>query len=195
VIEQLIPGLPAGTSVSDRQAHGVAASEKHPILAIADWSPPADRPRAVDLLVGQEASRIPQLVPLRHARMAVSSFTFYRGSAIVMASDLGRSANSDLWVQLCGDAHLSNFGVFGTPERNLLFDINDFDETSPGPFEWDLMRLTASFVLAARDNGMSAEEASRVANYAATAYQATIAEAAPRSYHRQLVHDDHHRPH
>lgn len=178
----LIPGLPAEASVADRVSHGEAAAEKHPISAVADWAPPSDRPRAVDLLVGQETSRIPALVPLRHARMAVSPFTFYRGSAIVMASDLGRTDNSGLWVQLCGDAHLSNFGVFGTPERNLLFDINDFDETSPGPFEWDLMRLTASFVLAARDNGLSAKEASQVAGLAAHAYQSTIHDAAGKSY-------------
>lgn len=179
---QLIRGLPAGASVIDRQAFGKDAADKYPISAVADWAPPSDRPSAVDLLVGQEGTRIPALVPLRHARMAVSPFTFYRGSAIVMASDLGRSANSGLWAQLCGDAHLSNFGVFGTPERHLLFDINDFDETAPGPFEWDLMRLTASFVLAARDNGLPAKEGTRIAAMAATAYQATINEAAKRSY-------------
>lgn len=179
---KLIPGLPAGTSADDRKAHGKEARKALPRKAIGAWTPPADRPRSVDLLLGQATTRIPELVPIRHARMGVSPFTFYRGAAIVMASDLGRSANSGLWAQLCGDAHLSNFGVYGTPERNLVFDLNDFDETNPGPFEWDVMRLVASFVLAVRDNGLPDDLARQVANAAATSYQNVALATASRSY-------------
>ena len=123
---------------------------------------------------------MPMLVPVRHARMAVSPFTFYRGAAIVMASDLGQSPNTDLWAQLCGDAHLSNFGAFGSAERNLVFDVNDFDETSPGPFEWDLMRLAASFILAGRDNQIPDSESKDFATTAALAYQKVMMVAAER---------------
>lgn len=179
---RLIPGMPAGTPVADRAEHGLNARERQPHAAWADWQPPADRPRALDLLLAQETTRIEQLVPIRHARMAESPFTFYRGSAVVMASDLGRSTNSDLWAQLCGDAHLSNFGVFGSPERNLIFDLNDFDETHPGPFEWDILRLAASFVLAARDKGLTGDEAVRAAILAVEAYQFTMTQAAARPY-------------
>lgn len=178
----LIPGQPAGTPPEERRAHGKAARKTMPRSAIAGWQPPADRPRALDLLTGQETTRLPDLVPVRHARMAQSPFTFYRGAAIVMASDLGRSPNTGLWAQLCGDAHLSNFGAYGTPERNLVFDLNDFDETSPGPFEWDVMRLCASFVLAARDNGQSDEDGRRYALEAARAYAEVTRTAAERPY-------------
>ena len=179
---KLIPGMPAGTSVADRTEHGLEARQRQAREALADWQPPADRPRALDLLLEQEKTRIPQLVPIRHARMAESPFTFYRGSAVVMASDLGRSPNTDLWAQLCGDAHLSNFGVFGSPERNLIFDLNDFDETHPGPFEWDVLRLAASFVLAARDRGLTGDDAVRAAILAVEAYQFTMQQAAARAY-------------
>ena len=101
---------------------------------------------------------MPELVPIRYGRMLVSPFAFYRGGALIMAADLARTPSSGLRVQLCGDAHLSNFGVFGSPERNLVFDINDFDETAPGPWEWDVKRLAASFAIAGRENGFSAEE-------------------------------------
>lgn len=179
---QLIPGLPAGTSVADRQAHGKAARNNLHRRELATWQPADDRPDVVSLLLGQAETRLPNLVPLRHARMSVSPFTFYRGSAIVMAADLGMTVNSGLWVQLCGDAHLSNFGVFGSPERNLVFDLNDFDETSPGPFEWDLLRLATSFVLAARDLGKSDNIAMRLAQTAADAYQEVTGVAASRPY-------------
>ena len=179
---RLIPGMPTGTPVAERTEHGMQARDKQPHETWADWQPPADRPRALDLLLGQETTRLQALVPIRHARMAESPFTFYRGSAVVMASDLGRSPNSDLWAQLCGDAHLSNFGVFGSPERNLIFDLNDFDETHPGPFEWDILRLAASFVLAARDRGLTGDEATRAAILAVEAYQFTMTQAAARPY-------------
>jgi hypothetical protein len=115
----------------------------------------------VDLLEDQNTNREPDLVPVRHGRMMVSPFTFYRGAARVMAEDLKDTPTAGLSVQLCGDAHLSNFGVFGSPERRLVFDLNDFDETLPGPFEWDVKRMAASFVVAARNNGFTPAEARR----------------------------------
>jgi uncharacterized protein (DUF2252 family) len=110
----------------------------------------------VDILTAQDTTRIPELVPVRYERMLVSPFTFYRGAAALMAADLGAAPHSGLMVQLCGDAHLSNFGLFASPERRLVFDLNDFDETHPGPFEWDVKRLAASFELAGRENGLNA---------------------------------------
>jgi uncharacterized protein (DUF2252 family) len=120
---------------------------------LGEWKPAADRPNPIDVLRAQDHSRLQNLLPLRYGRMMKSPFTFYRGSAAIMAADLGPTPHSDLYVQLCGDCHLSNFGVFATPERNLIFDLNDFDETLPGPFEWDMKRLAASFVIAAYNNG------------------------------------------
>jgi uncharacterized protein (DUF2252 family) len=120
-----------------------------------------DFPKSRDplaLLEEQAVSRVPELVPIRYGRMLVSPFAFYRGGALIMAADLARTPNSGLRVQLCGDTHLSNFGVFGSPERNLVFDINDFDETAPGPWEWDVKRLAASFAIAGRENGFSGKE-------------------------------------
>ncbi|MET0920169.1 MAG: DUF2252 domain-containing protein [Acidimicrobiia bacterium] len=123
------------------------------------WEPSAIRAHPGDLLAAQETTRVPELVPLRHERMLVSPFTFYRGAAVVMAADLAASPNSGLLVQAVGDAHLANFGGFASPDRELVFDINDFDETSPGPFEWDLKRLGASFEIAARSREMSSKVA------------------------------------
>ncbi len=105
------------------------------------------------LLLGQAQSRVPELVPIRHGRMLVSAFTFYRGAALPMAADLATTPTSGLWAQLCGDAHLSNFGAFASPERRLVFDVNDFDETLPGPFEWDVKRMATTFAVAGRDSG------------------------------------------
>ena len=112
------------------------------------WTPAADRPDPVDLLEGQAKDRIPELIPVRYGRMGVSPFTFYRGAALPMAADLAPRPTTGIIVQLCGDAHLSNFGLFASPERAEVFDINDFDETLHGPFEWDLKRLAASLVVA-----------------------------------------------
>ena len=114
-----------------------------------------DRPDPVALLEEQNATREPDLVPVRHGRMMVSPFTFYRGAAKIMAADLKDTPTAGLNVQLCGDAHLSNFGVFASPERTLVFDLNDFDETLPGPFEYDVKRMAASFTIAARNNGFA----------------------------------------
>ena len=120
---------------------------------------PSSRPDPIALLEEQAESRVPELVPIRYGRMLVSPFTFYRGAALIMAADLAATPRSGLNAQLCGDAHLSNFGVFASPERQLMFDINDFDETLPGPWEWDVKRLVASFEIAGRDRGFAAGRA------------------------------------
>jgi uncharacterized protein (DUF2252 family) len=142
----------------ERAAAGKAARDGAPRSSHAEWAPAADRPDPVELLEGQAASRVGQLVPLRYARMLVSPFTFYRGAAAVMAADLAGTPRSGFTVQLCGDAHLSNFGAYASPDRELVFDVNDFDETLPGPWEWDVMRLAASFSVAGRANGFRGRE-------------------------------------
>ena len=136
------------------------------------------RPDSLELLGRQEAQRLPWLVPVRHSRMAQSPFAFFRGAAAVMASDLARAPHSGLMVQLCGDAHLLNFGFYGSPERSLLFDINDFDETHPGPFEWDVIRLATSLVLAARSLGLSEKQQGKVCRRGVRAYGEAMAEFA-----------------
>ena len=141
-------------SVEERQARGKAARNEVPRSSHGGWVPPANRPDPIALLEEQAVSRVPELVPIRYGRMLVSPFTFYRGAALIMAADLAATPRSGLNVQLCGDAHLSNFGVFASPERQLMFDINDFDETLPGPWEWDVKRLAASFEIAGRDRGL-----------------------------------------
>jgi uncharacterized protein (DUF2252 family) len=146
-------GSPPKLSKADRVASGKAARAAVPLESHAVLAPTDLRPDPVELLERQAASRVPELVPIRYGRMLVSAFTFYRGAALVMASDLAGTPNSGLRAQICGDAHLSNFGVFASPERHLVFDVNDFDETLPGPFEWDVKRLAASVEIAGRDNG------------------------------------------
>jgi uncharacterized protein (DUF2252 family) len=138
---------------AERVARGKAARGEVPRSAHAVWEPAPDRPSPLKLLQEQALTRVPELVPIRHGRMLVSPFTFYRGAAYLMASDLSAQPRSGLHVQLCGDAHLSNFGAFAAPDRRLVFSINDFDETHPGPFEWDVKRLVASFAVAGRDRG------------------------------------------
>ena len=140
-------------SEAERAEKGKAARAEVPRSAHADWKALADRPSPVALLEEQAKTRVPELVPIRYGRMLVSPFTFYRGAAYLMASDLSGSPRTSLQTQLCGDAHLSNFGAFAAPDRRLVFSINDFDETHPGPFEWDLKRLAASFAVAGRDRG------------------------------------------
>jgi uncharacterized protein (DUF2252 family) len=142
-------------TVDERVARGLAARQEAPRSGHGRWEPAPDRPDPVALLEQQAASRVPDLVPIRHGRMLASPFTFYRGAALIMAADLAATPVSGVTVQLCGDAHLSNFGLFGTPERQMLFDINDFDETLPGPWEWDVKRLAASFEIMGRDRGFS----------------------------------------
>ena len=142
-------------SVDDRRARGLEARDRAPLSSHSGWKPAGDRPDPVGLLEDQNRTREPDLVPVRHGRMLVSPFTFYRGAAKIMATDLAATPTAGLQVQLCGDAHLSNFGAFASPERRLLFDLNDFDETLPGPFEYDVKRLAASFTIAARNNGFA----------------------------------------
>lgn len=149
---------------------GRALRKQLPRSLHAEWHPAQDRLDPVQVITAQDASRIPQLVPVRHARMSESAFTFYRGSAAIMAGDLASHPNSGQHVQLCGDAHLSNFGVFASAERTQVFDVNDFDETLPGPWEWDLKRLAASFVIAAEDSGLGTKAGRKSAEVAAMAY-------------------------
>ncbi len=163
------PGSP-----SEREAAGRAARKRAPRSAHGEWAPAADRLDPVELLERQAASRVGRLVPLRYGRMLVSPFTFYRGAAAVMAADLAGTPASGLETQLCGDAHLSNFGGFASPERRLVFDLNDFDETLPGPWEWDVKRLAASFALAGRDRGCSGGERQRIVCAAASEYRQTM---------------------
>jgi len=146
--------------------------------AHGEWTAPSDRRDPVDLLEEQAASRVPELVPIRYGRMLVSPFAFYRGAAYVMASDLAGLPRTGLRVQLCGDAHLSNFGAYAAPDRRLVFSVNDFDETLPGPFEWDLKRLVASFAVAGRDRGFTAEQRRAINRTVTRAYRAAIKEFA-----------------
>ena len=145
-------------SVAERAARGRAARKEVPRQSHAEFSPGAHRADPVELLESQAVSRVAELVPIRYGRMLVSPFTFYRGAALIMAADLASTPHSGLRTQLCGDAHLSNFGMFASPDRRLVFDINDFDETLPGPWEWDVKRLAVSMEVAGRDNGYSDKE-------------------------------------
>ncbi len=163
---------------AERAAWGKKARDKSPLAEHA-WVPsPGDRADSVALLEEQATERVPELVPIRYGRMLVSPFTFYRGAARVMAADLARGPRTELTVQLCGDAHLCNFGMFASPERRLIFDINDFDETLPGPFEWDLKRLIASLVIAGRQSSFSRSERKAIARGAVSAYRTAMAEFA-----------------
>ena len=143
-------------------ARGKDARARAPRSSHGVYEPAPDRPDPIELLQRQAQTRVPELVPIRYGRMLVSPFTFYRGAALIMAGDLAATARSGLTVQCCGDAHLSNFGAFASPERRLVFDINDFDETLPGPWEWDVKRLAASMLIAARDNGFPVKEQERI---------------------------------
>ena len=147
------PGAVEHQSMAERTARGKACREAVPRSSHGVWEPGPERRDPVDLLEGQAATRVPELVPIRYGRMLVSPFTFYRGAALLMASDLATMPRTDLHVQLCGDSHLANFGAFAAPDRRLVFSVNDFDETLPGPFEWDVRRLVASFAVAGRDRG------------------------------------------
>ncbi|HYI34884.1 MAG TPA: DUF2252 domain-containing protein [Glaciibacter sp.] len=144
----------------------------------AGWEPAANRPSPVELLVEQNRTREPDLIPVRHGRMLASPFTFYRGAAKIMATDLANTQTAGLQVQLCGDAHLSNFGGFGSPERQLVFDLNDFDETLPGPFEYDLRRLATSFTIAARNNNFTPNDTRAITRESVKAYRQAMAEFA-----------------
>lgn len=162
------------TTPAERRRHGRAARERVSRSAHGRWIPSADRPDPLDVLERQGEGRVASLLPIRRGRMADSPFAYLRGAAAVMAADLGALPDTGLTVQLCGDAHLLNFGLYASPERALLFDVNDFDETFPGPFEWDVKRLAASVAVAARDNGQDEERARRAARVAVEGYASAM---------------------
>ena len=164
--------------IEDRKAIGMSAREQTPRSSHTGWTPAPDRPDPIALLEAQNATREPDLVPVRHGRMMVSPFTFYRGAAKIMATDLKDTPSAGLIAQLCGDAHLSNFGLFASPERTLVFDLNDFDETLPGPFEYDVKRMAASFTIAGRNNSISPTDSRTAALTSAAAYHAAMIEFA-----------------
>ena len=165
-------------TVAERAAEGKAARKRVPRRSHAAWQPAADRPDPIALLEQQAAERSQDLVPIRYGRMAASPFAFYRGGALLMASDLASTPDSGLVAQLCGDAHLMNFGLFDSPERRLVFDINDFDETLPGPWEWDVKRLATSFEVGGRDRGFSAAARRKIVMDCARHYREAMSEMA-----------------
>ena len=168
-------------SADERVARGRAARREVPRSSHAGFTPGTNRPDPVALLEQQAVTRVPELVPIRYGRMLVSPFTFYRGAALIMASDLATTPRSGIISQICGDAHLMNFGVYASPERRMEFGINDFDETHPGPWEWDVKRLAASFAIAGRDNGFSAKERRKVLMALTGQYRASMGEFAAMS--------------
>ena len=165
-------------TVEERVKLGKNARTRAPRSSQAEFSPATNRPDPVSLLERQATTRVPELVPIRYGRMLVSPFTFFRGAALIMASDLATTPRSGLNAQVCGDAHLSNFGLFASPERKLMFDVNDFDETLPGPWEWDLKRLAASVVIAARDREFTVKEARTAALEVGASYRREMARLA-----------------
>lgn len=165
-------------TVAERKERGKQARSKIPRSGHADWTPRPDRRDPVGILAAQNTQRVEQLVPIRHARMSVSPFTFYRGAAAVMSEDLSGTTDSGLWVQAGGDAHLSNFGAYASPSRELVFDQNDFDETLPGPWEWDLKRLTTSMVVAGENLGLSKDQQRAIAAHTVWAYRDAMSQYA-----------------
>jgi uncharacterized protein (DUF2252 family) len=161
-------------SVAERVARGKAARAEVPRSAQAAFEPSPTRADPIELLERQAKTRVPELVPIRYGRMLVSPFTFYRGAALIMANDLAATPRSGLTVQCCGDAHLSNFGLFASPERRLVFDLNDFDETLPGPWEWDVKRLAVSMLIAARNNGYAVKDQERIVLDTVSEYRTAI---------------------
>ncbi|HEY9352399.1 MAG TPA: DUF2252 family protein, partial [Nocardioides sp.] len=169
---------PHHLTLAERASAGRGARAKVPRSVHGEWQPAPDRADPVDLLEEQGSSRLQELLPLRYGRMLVDPFTFYRGSAYLMAADLASAPRTDLTVQLCGDAHLSNFGAFAAPDRRLVFDLNDFDETLPGPFEWDVKRMVASFAVAGRDREFDDAERRAVNLAAASSYREAMQDLA-----------------
>jgi hypothetical protein len=165
-------------SQAERRAEGKALRDTLPRTEHSGWTPHKERRDPVDIVLSANEGRLPELLPIRHGRMAESPFAFYRGSAAIMAADLAHTPSCGLRVQACGDAHLSNFGVFATPERSVIFDVNDLDETLPAPWEWDLKRLTASVVLAGRHIQLKQRETMSAARAAVRSYREHIAEHA-----------------
>jgi uncharacterized protein (DUF2252 family) len=166
-----LDNAPERLTPAERAARGKAARAQAPLESHAVFDPPPDRPDPIALLEEQAKSRVTDLVPVRYGRMLVSPFSYYRGAALPMASDLAATPVSGLPVQACGDAHLSNFGIFGSAEHRLVFDVNDFDETLPGPWEWDVKRLAASLEIAGRDSGFSGKKRRAIVNAAVTRYR------------------------
>jgi uncharacterized protein (DUF2252 family) len=165
-------------TLEERAALGKRARTETPRSSHGAWAPTPDRCDPVELLSQQADTRVAELVPIRHGRMLVSPFTYYRGAALPMTCDLAGTPRSGLEVQLCGDAHLSNFGIFGSPERHLVFDVNDFDETAPGPWEWDVKRLAASLEVAGRENELSDKQRQRIVRRAVCSYRESMREFA-----------------
>ena len=165
-------------TISERVTLGKAARAEVPRSSHGVYEPPRRRSDPIKLLEGQAKTRVPELVPVRYGRMLVSPFTFYRGAALIMASDLSNTPNSGLNVQCCGDAHLSNFGVFASPERRLVFDVNDFDETLPGPWEWDVKRLAVSMLIAAQYNGYPIKDQEQIVLDTVARYRTAMSEFA-----------------
>jgi len=173
-----VPAVDPRASPHERAAAGKAAREAASRQSHGEWEPPARRRDPVKVLEEQAKSRVPELVPIRYGRMLASAFTFYRGAAAIMAMDLASTPTSGIEVQLCGDAHLSNFGVFAAPDRRLVLDVNDFDETLPGPWEWDVKRLAASFEIAGRDRDFTPKETRAAVLTAVRAYREAMREFA-----------------
>ncbi len=161
-------------SVNDRKAYGKSLREATPRSSHAEWSPTKDRPDPVGLIESQNDGRLQWLIPVRRGRMVESAFTFYRGAALIMASDLSSTPSTGLTVQICGDAHLSNFGAYGSAERELVFDVNDFDESLVGPWEWDLKRLATSFTIAGRHLGFDDADIARITTSSVEKYRTTM---------------------
>ena len=168
-------------TVEERIADGRAARSRAPRSAQGQFEVDGNRPDPIALLEEQAATRVPELVPIRYARMSASPFAFFRGAALIMAADLAPTPTTGITVQLCGDAHVSNFGLFASPERQLVFDINDFDETLPGPWEWDVKRLAASLHIAGQGNGFTDAQARSVVLAAVARYRTAMAEFAAMS--------------
>jgi hypothetical protein len=171
-------GRTPATTLSERQTLGAEWRNRIPLGAHAEWQPPANRPDPVEILIEQGKSRIPELLPVRYARMKADAFAFLRGAAAIMSRDLASGPVTGLRLQVCGDCHLANFGAYATPEGTPVFDVNDFDETLPGPFEWDLKRLAASLAVAGRVAGASDREARLLARTAAKNYRRHLGQLA-----------------
>jgi hypothetical protein len=171
----------ARLTVDDRVARGRAARQETPRSSHSWWKPSSDRPDPVALLEEQSMDRVADLIPIRYGRMLVSPFTIFRGAAVIMAADLATTPVSAVTVQLCGDAHASNFGLFGTPERRMLFDINDFDETLPGPWEWDVKRLAASLEVMGSDRRFAPSDRRAIVTTGMQEYRARMHHAARQS--------------
>ncbi len=167
---------PRRSSASERAQQGKLARKRVPLDQHGVWTPAADRANPIDLLEEQAETRLPELVPIRYGRMLISPFSYDRGAALPMAADLAGTLNTGFEVQLCGDAHMSNFGVFGTPERHLVFDVNDFDETAAGPWEWDVKRLGASLEVSGRENDFTRKQRTRTVRHAMRSYREAMRE-------------------